>query len=152
MKTTWRFFLLGPSHSSGPTGGCLLFSLWMSISDSPASRLASSSPAHKLKKYRISCTQTKSDVHKLKSLGQCCTSKGQSQLVFILTSPFTYICAHMLCVSSSGPAVYFYVTAVPVSIVGTEGSPLEQEGKQCVGERQLFITVWSIVERECVRM
>lgn len=46
----WRFFLLGPSHSSGPTAVCLVFSPWMSISDSPASRLPSSSPASRGRK------------------------------------------------------------------------------------------------------
>lgn len=40
-----RGFLLGPSHSSGPTAACLVLSLCVSISDSPASRLPFFSPA-----------------------------------------------------------------------------------------------------------
>lgn len=47
MKVIWRFFLLGPSHSSGPTAVCLVFSPCLSIADSPPSRLPSSSPATK---------------------------------------------------------------------------------------------------------
>lgn len=43
------FFLLGPSHSSGPRAVCLVFSPCPSISDSPASRLPSSSPARRKK-------------------------------------------------------------------------------------------------------
>lgn len=55
MTAVWRSgcFLLGPSHSSGPTAVCLVFSPCTSISDSPASRLPSSSPARgKVKKKK----------------------------------------------------------------------------------------------------
>lgn len=40
----------------------------------------------------------------------------------------------------------------PWVLAATRGSPMEQEGKQCVGERWLFITVWSIVEQPRMRV
>lgn len=65
-----KFFLLGPSHSSWPVAACLVFSPCVSISDSPASRLGSSSPAGRER-----------GAHKEFSLGVCRTQNDHSSVI-----------------------------------------------------------------------
>lgn len=58
-----------------------------------------------------------------------------------------------LTVSSPGPAVHFYVKRSSQGwLQEQEAAPWNRKERQCVGERWLFITVWSIVEgaRMCV--
>lgn len=68
-KDMWRLCLLGPSHSSDPTAAWLVFSACPSTSDSPTSRLPSSSPARqkelshiKHTRHKLSSTQSQINV------------------------------------------------------------------------------------------
>lgn len=145
LSTTWRFFLLGPSHSSGPTAGCLVFSLWTSISDSPASRLASSSPVNKLKNiHKTSSSWDQSDDHKVKSSLLQTSGDKDTELLFSAHRSHIYFCTYVTSDQS-----HFMLKQFPRVFAGTEGSPLEQEGKQCVGEAAIYYRLIYCGARMC---
>lgn len=67
-------------------------------------------------------------------LGQCCTFKGQIQVVFYSLKPaFTCVWAHMFWVSSPGPAAYFYAKAVPMSACRNRRKPIGAGRKAMCG-------------------